>query len=71
MVAASSATSCGSIFSQNSGALFGLFRDQAVLFGIVSLGVVGLIVCYHGRVGRSLLPVGRARASCSVARSAT
>src|SRR3954469_18765860 len=25
------------IFSQNSGALFGLFRDNAVLFGIVSL----------------------------------
>src|SRR4249919_3489317 len=28
------------VFSHNSGALFGLFRDQAVLFGIVSLGVV-------------------------------
>ena len=34
----SSATTCGSIFSQNSGALFGLFRDNAVVFGIVSLG---------------------------------
>ena len=42
------------IFSQNSGALFGLFRDQAVLFGLVSLGVIGLIVGYHGRAGRSL-----------------
>ena len=31
------------VFSHNSGALFGLFRDQALLFGIVSLGVVGLI----------------------------
>jgi signal peptidase II len=42
------------VFSQNSGALFGLFRDNAVVFGIVSLGVVGLIVLYHGRSGRSL-----------------
>jgi signal peptidase II len=42
------------IFSQNSGALFGLFRDNAVLFGIVSLGVVGFIVAYHARAGRSL-----------------
>jgi signal peptidase II len=42
------------IFSQNSGALFGLFRDNAVLFGIVSLAVIGLIVAYHGRAGRSL-----------------
>lgn len=42
------------IFSRNSGALFGLFRDNAVAFGIVSLGVVGLIVLYHARSGRSL-----------------
>src|SRR5712691_4548045 len=42
------------VFSQNSGALFGLFRDQAVLFGLVSLGVIGLIVAYHARAGRSL-----------------
>jgi signal peptidase II len=42
------------IFSQNSGALFGVFRDNAAVFGIVSLGVVGLIVLYHGRSGRSL-----------------
>jgi signal peptidase II len=42
------------IFSQNSGALFGLFRDQALLFGIVSLGVIGLIVAYHRHSGRSL-----------------
>jgi len=42
------------VFSQNSGALFGLFRDNAVLFGLVSLGVIGLIVVYHGRSGRSL-----------------
>jgi signal peptidase II len=42
------------VFGQNSGALFGLFRDQALLFGLASLGVVGLIVAYHGRAPRSL-----------------
>jgi signal peptidase II len=42
------------IQSQNSGALFGIFRDQAVLFGLVSLGVVALIVAYHARSGRNL-----------------
>ena len=42
------------VFSHNSGALFGIFRDQALLFGIVSLGVVGLILAYHGRSGRNL-----------------
>ena len=39
--------------SQNSGALFGLFRDQAVLFALVSIGVIGLIALYHARAGRS------------------
>ena len=42
------------ILSQNSGALFGLFADNAVMFGIASLAVVGLIVAYHARAGRSL-----------------
>ena len=37
------------VFSQNSGALFGLFKDNAAMFGVVSLGVIGLIVAYHGR----------------------
>jgi signal peptidase II len=41
--------------SHNSGALFGLFKDQAVLFGLVSLGVVALIVWYHGSTGRNTL----------------
>ena len=40
--------------SQNSGALFGLFRDQAILFALISIGVLGLIVLYHGRAGRSV-----------------
>jgi signal peptidase II len=42
------------IFTQNSGALFGMFRDQAILFGLASLGVIGLIVYYHAQAGRSL-----------------
>jgi signal peptidase II len=42
------------VFGQNSGALFGLFRDQALLFGLASLGVIGLIVGYHGYSARSL-----------------
>ena len=47
------------VFNHNSGALFGLFRDNAAVFGIVSLGVVGLIVLYHARSGRSFyLSVG-------------
>ncbi len=43
------------IYSQNSGALFGLFKDQAILFGLVSVGVVGLIVWFHGTSGRNTL----------------
>ena len=38
----------------NSGALFGMFRDQAILFGLISLGVVALIVAYHAMSGRNL-----------------
>jgi signal peptidase II len=41
------------VFSQNSGALFGLFKDNAAMFGIVSLVVIGLIVAYHSRSGGS------------------
>jgi signal peptidase II len=41
--------------SHNSGALFGLFKDSALLFGLVSLGVVALIVWYHGSSGRNTL----------------
>jgi signal peptidase II len=42
------------VHSQNSGALFGMFRENALLFGIASLAVVALIVAYHARSGRSL-----------------
>jgi len=41
------------VFGRNSGALFGLFADSAVLFGLISIAVVGLIVGYHGRSPRS------------------
>ena len=41
--------------AQNSGALFGLFRDQALLVAIVSIGVVGLIIWYHRSSGRNTL----------------
>ncbi len=43
------------VHSRNSGALFGLFQDQALLFGVVSVGVVALIIWYHGTLGRNLL----------------
>ncbi len=36
-------------YVHNSGALFGLFRDQALIFGALSVGVMALIVWYHGR----------------------
>jgi signal peptidase II len=41
------------IYTQNSGALFGLFRGQAALFALLSLAVIAIIVAYHGRSGRS------------------
>jgi signal peptidase II len=37
------------IIVHNNGAVFGLFRDNAVLFGAASIVVVGLIVVYHAR----------------------
>ena len=43
------------VHTQNSGALFGLFRDQALLFGLVSIFVVGFIVWFHGNAGRNTL----------------
>jgi signal peptidase II len=42
------------VFGQNSGALFGLFKDNALMFGLVSLIVVGLIVAYHARAAGTL-----------------
>ncbi len=39
------------VHSQNNGGLFGLFSGQALVFGLVSIVVVGLIVLYHARAG--------------------
>ncbi len=36
-------------YVHNNGALFGLFRDQALLFAALSLGVMVLITWYHGK----------------------
>ena len=43
------------VHSQNTGALFGLFRDSAPLFGVVSIGVVGVILWFHHSSGRNTL----------------
>lgn len=41
------------IYTKNAGAVFGLFQDRAVLFGLVSLVVIAAIVGFHWRSGRS------------------
>jgi signal peptidase II len=41
------------INAQNNGGLFGLLRGAALPFAALSLVVIGLIVLYHGRSGRS------------------
>jgi signal peptidase II len=43
------------VHGQNDGAIFGLFRDQALLFGLVSVVVIGLIVWYHAASARSMV----------------
>jgi signal peptidase II len=43
------------VFSQNTGALFGLFRDNATLFAVVSVAVIAAIAWYHGRSPRNAL----------------
>lgn len=43
------------VHGRNTGALFGLFRDQAPLFAFFSIGVVVLIVAYEAHAGRSVL----------------
>jgi len=39
----------------NNGALFGLFRDQALLFAAFSFGVIAVILWYQSRAGRNLV----------------
>ncbi len=41
------------VHSQNTGGLFGLLRGQAAPFAALSLVVMGVIVAYHARGGRS------------------
>jgi signal peptidase II len=41
------------VYTQNNGAIFGLFRGQAAPFAILSLVVIAAIVGYHARSGRS------------------
>lgn len=41
------------VITHNTGAIFGLFRDQAGLFAVASIAVFGLIMVYHARSGRS------------------
>jgi signal peptidase II len=41
------------IYTQNTGALFGMFRGQAGVFALLSLAVMAFIVTYHARSGRS------------------
>jgi len=41
--------------THNQGALFGLFQGSAVLFGLASIGVIGIIVWYEARAGSALL----------------
>ena len=43
------------VFSENNGALFGLFSSSATLFAIGSLIVLVLIIWYHARTPRNLL----------------
>ena len=39
------------VHGQNTGAIFGLFRDNAALFALVSLGVIVVIVLFQARNG--------------------
>jgi signal peptidase II len=41
------------VLSRNTGGLFGLFRDQAIVFAGLSIVVIVLIAWYHGKSGRS------------------
>jgi signal peptidase II len=37
------------VITHNTGGVFGLFRDQAPVFALFSIGVMALIVVFHGR----------------------
>lgn len=41
------------VYSENNGALFGMFRGQVAIFALLSLAVIAMIVTFHARSGRS------------------
>jgi signal peptidase II len=41
------------IYTENNGAVFGLFRGQVAIFALLSIGVIALLVGLHARAGRS------------------
>jgi len=41
------------VYSENNGAVFGLFRGQVAIFALLSLAVIGLLVGLHARSGRN------------------
>jgi signal peptidase II len=43
------------VVSHNTGGLFGMLPNLAPVLAIASVGVIGLIVWYHGRSGRSVV----------------
>ncbi len=40
------------IYTENSGALFGMFKGQFAIFAVLSLAVIAMIVTFHARSGR-------------------
>jgi signal peptidase II len=43
------------VLIHNNGALFGMFRDQAIVFAFFSVVVIGMIVVFHARAGSVML----------------
>ena len=41
------------IYSENDGAVFGLFRGQVLVFAVLSLAVIALLVTMHAKSGRN------------------
>lgn len=41
------------VYTENSGALFGMFKGQVAIFALLSIAVIGMIIAFHARSGRS------------------
>lgn len=41
------------VYTENNGAIFGLFRGQVAIFALLSLAVIALLIGLHARSGRS------------------